>query len=82
MSDTAQTEAVGERKMIIMQSHSSIAAVFRSRRHDLFCRKLAEDDSPSNVAARAMGGNNNGIGKETSCNWMRQGLAGVRRQNV
>ena len=38
-----------------MDSHSSIAAVFRSPRHEAFNRKLAEDEPPSNVTARAMG---------------------------
>ncbi len=82
MSDTVQTEAVGQCKRLIMDSYSSIAAVFRSRRHDSFNRKLAQDESPSNVTARAMGSHNDGIGKETTRNWVRQDPARVRRQNV
>jgi hypothetical protein len=62
-----------------MDIHSSVAAVFGSCRHDSFNRKLAEEESPSNVTARAMGGNDDGIGKETTRNWMRQDPARVKK---
>jgi hypothetical protein len=67
---------------VTMDSYG-IATVFRSRRHDSFNRKLADDlarrDSKGGVFIES--GNNNNS-KEFPGNWMRQGLAHIKKQGA
>jgi hypothetical protein len=60
----------------------SIVSVRRSPRHDSFNRELAGDlwRRDSDAFAGIASGITDEIGKDQPCNWMRRGLARVRRQ--
>jgi hypothetical protein len=61
----------------------SIVSVYRSRRHDLFNRRLAADLSQDPKASASIAhGITDERTKEPSRNWMRRGLARVRTRGI
>lgn len=61
-----------------------IATVFRNPRHDSFNRKLADELTRSGPTAGApdLSGDANEQGGESSDNWMRHHLAGVKKHDA
>jgi hypothetical protein len=61
----------------------SIVAVYRSRRRESCARKMGEYLSRRDAGASLglAGGVTCEVGKESPCNWMRRGLAHIRKQS-